>query len=75
MSYTPPSSTDIDFELDEYSPPSKDSVDFQLSDSIVKIYDGSSFVERPLKYYDGSSWILPANVKYYDGSQWIQVYQ
>jgi hypothetical protein len=40
-----------------------------MEQAVVKAYDGSSWVKRPLRVWNGSDWRLYP-VKYYDGSTW-----
>ena len=78
MSYTQPSSDNLNFVLDDYVVPSGDSVDFELGDEgpaptspTVKVYDGTGFEEKPLKYWDGTSWEEPSSINTWDGTQWV----
>lgn len=36
----------------------------------LKVYDGTEWIDAPVKYYDGSEW-KSTSVKYYDGSEWL----
>lgn len=39
----------------------------------VAIWDGSAWVDKPVKYWDGSTWATPSAVSYWDGSAWVSV--
>lgn len=43
-----------------------------LNGSLVKWYDGGSWVLKPVKVWDGGAWVLKP-VKRYDGSIWITI--
>ena len=36
----------------------------------IKVWDGASWVLKPMKYWDGASWVIKP-VKYYNGSTWV----
>ena len=50
-----------------------DSINFLITTDIitVKVYDGTEFVEKPLKYWNGSSWEEPSEIKTWDGESWV----
>ena len=35
----------------------------------IKVWDGASWVAKPMKYWDGASWTIKP-VKYWDGASW-----
>ena len=43
----------------------------QLSNSgYIRVWNGSEWVYKPVKYWNGSQWITKS-MKYWDGSQWV----
>ena len=36
----------------------------------IKVWDGTSWVLKPMKYWDGSNWVIKP-VKFYNGSTWV----
>ncbi len=36
----------------------------------IKVYNGSSFVAKPVKYYNGASFVKKP-LKYWNGSSWV----
>ena len=48
-------------------------IDFGVNPPLVKVWDGATWVERPLYYWDGSDWRFAFDVSYFDGSDWISI--
>lgn len=36
----------------------------------IKVWDGASFVAKPMKVWNGASWVTKP-VKYYNGATWV----
>lgn len=40
------------------------------AESVLKVWDGSDWVERPVQFWDGTSWVT-ASVKVWNGTDWV----
>lgn len=72
--YTEPSGSNVNFEIQEYTPPQGDSIVFELCPTtgvFLKVWDGSTFVERPVTYWDGTDWVTPTSIKTYNGTDFV----
>lgn len=43
------------------------------TDPVLKVWNGSSWVEKPVKVWNGSTWDAPSAVKVWNGSSWVTI--
>ena len=42
------------------------------SDAItIKVWDGSVWADKPIKYWNGTEWVSPSSVKVWNGTSWV----
>lgn len=72
--YTPPSGSQVNFDLNPYTPPLGDSIVFELcpvSGVTMKVWTGVEFEDKPVLYWDGTEWATPSAVKTFNGTDFI----
>lgn len=77
MSYTPPAANAVDFTFagqPSYTAPGTTAVDFSFDPvALLKYWNGSAWITKPLKIWNGSAWVnVPrSKLKRWNGTAWV----